>query len=262
MKWKNIHKEMKKVQVELSQKSKSFLENLRVYLFSSGKKSDEIEEIIEELESHLIEAEQHGKPIEKIIGKSPKAYMEMVSNEMAIDFRTWFQYIVIIIFGAFSFSIFQDILAGTLSYSILEIIGHIAITGIFTFLIFLVFKYISSNDFSNMIQVVILSLIGLVPVGLFFGLHFLNKSVETPIIEFGQTGSLTIAAITLLLIIGISLWAKTGILIAIVTLLTLPEYLLGKTTLIQETQLILSTIISFGGIGLYLFISSILTKDR
>jgi hypothetical protein len=253
---------MKQLQFELSQKSRSFLENLRVYLFSSGKKSDEIEEIIEELESHLIEAEQHGKPIEKIIGKSPKAYMEMVSNELTIDFRTWFQYIVIIIFGAFSFTIFQDILAGTLSYSLLELIGHIAITGIFTFLIFLVFKYISSNALSNTIQMVILSLIGLIPVGLFVGLHFLNKSVETPVIEFGQTGSLIIVAITILFIFAISIWAKTGILIVIVTLLTLPEYLLDKTTLNQETQLILSTVVSFGGIGVYLLISGMLGKDN
>jgi hypothetical protein len=250
------------MQYELSSKSKRFLEDLRVYLFSSGKKSEEIDEIIEELESHLVEAEQDGKPIEKIIGKSPKEYMEIVADEMAIDFGTWFKYIIIIIFGAFSFTIFKDVLAGTLSYSLLEIVGHLAITLIYTLLIFSVFKYISSNNVSNSIQLIILSLIGVVPLGLFIGMHFLNDSIDTPVIQFGQTGSLVIAAITLFIVIAISIWAKTGILIAIVVFLTLPEYLLSKTTLNLETQLILNSVISFGGIGIYLFLSSIFTKNK
>lgn len=250
------------MQYELSNKSKRFLEDLRVYLFSSGKKSEEIDEIVEELESHLVEAEQHGKPIEKIIGKSPKDYMETVADEMAIDFRTWFKYILIIIFGAFSFTIFRDVLAGNLSYSLLEIVGHLAITLIFTFLIFIAFKYISSNNFSNTVQLVILYLIGMIPLGLFIGMYFLNESIRTPVIQFGETGSMIVAAITLLFVLAISIWAKTGILIAIVVLLTLPEYLISKTTLNIETQLILSSVISFGGIGIYLFISSLLNKDK
>ncbi|MDI3412093.1 MULTISPECIES: hypothetical protein [Bacillus] len=88
-------------ELKLSDKSKLFLENLRLYLFSSGKNLDEIEEIVEELEVHLTEAEKSGKPIEKIIGKSPKEYMEMVSNEMVIDYRTWIKYICLIFLDHF-----------------------------------------------------------------------------------------------------------------------------------------------------------------
>ncbi|MDY0395822.1 hypothetical protein RWE15_17270 [Virgibacillus halophilus] len=116
---------------QLSHESKTFLENLRVYLFSNGKNPKEIEEITEELEIHLLEAEKDGKSIEKIIGKSPKEYMEMLSNEMVIDYRTWMKYICLIIFGSFSFTIFPDLLNGNLSYSILEIFGHILIGIIF-----------------------------------------------------------------------------------------------------------------------------------
>src|SRR5690625_6067575 len=86
-----IQKEMKSLtnELKLSNKSKEFLDNLRIYLFSSGKKSDEIDDIVEELEIHLHEAERNGKPIEKVIGKTPEAYMEMISDEMMIDYRTW-----------------------------------------------------------------------------------------------------------------------------------------------------------------------------
>lgn len=44
--------------LQLSKKSQNFIENLRVYLFSSGKQSDEIEQIVNELEIHLAEAEK------------------------------------------------------------------------------------------------------------------------------------------------------------------------------------------------------------
>ena len=88
-----------KNELQFSKKSQEFTENLRLYLFSSGKNPDEIEDIVNQLEDHLFEAEKKGKPIEKIIGKSPKEYMKMVSNEMAIDYQTWFTYICFFVFG-------------------------------------------------------------------------------------------------------------------------------------------------------------------
>jgi len=70
----NIQREMRSLKndLKLSKKSQDFLENLRVYLFSSGKQWDEIEDIVNELEIYLFEAEKNGNSIEKIIGNSPK----------------------------------------------------------------------------------------------------------------------------------------------------------------------------------------------
>lgn len=239
----------------LSEKSKAFLENLRLYLFSKGKNSAEIEDIIEELEVHLLEAEKSGKPIEKIIGKSPKEYMEMVSDEMAIDYRTWIKYIAFIILGSFSFTIFRDLLKGSLSYSVLEIVGHIAIGIIFIISVFTGFKYISTTNQSITKQGLILFAITILPFALFVGLIYLNRAIETPIIYFGHTGSLIFGAITALFIIGLSFWAKTWILIIIVMLLTLPDYLLNLTSLKYETQLIISPLITFAGLAIYFWIS-------
>lgn len=66
---KSVKKELKKMtnKVKISKEGAEFLENLRVYLFSNGKKWDEIEAIVDELETHLIEAEEKGKPIEKYL---------------------------------------------------------------------------------------------------------------------------------------------------------------------------------------------------
>lgn len=257
-------KEMKRLknEVKLSEQSTTFIENLRIYLFSNGKNSEEIVEIIEELEDHLSEAEKRGKPIEKIIGKSPKEYMEMISNEMVIDYRTWFKYVLLIIIGTFSIIIMSDLSEGALSYSVLEIVGDIVITAIFIFSVLKGFKYISTMKQSLWKQMAILIPIVMLPVFLFLGLIFLNKAVDTPMIHFSNTASMIIGIMTLLFIIGMSLWAKTWILIIVVAFITLPNYLLTQTSLQYETQLILEPIIMCGGIGIYLWISTIFEKKK
>lgn len=248
-------------ELQLSKKSETFLKNLNVYLFSSGKNPDEIEEIVNELEIHLFEAEEQGKPIEKIIGNSPKEYMQMVSDEMVIDYRTWFKYIGFIILGSFSFSIFIDLWEGNLSYSVMEIIGNITIGTIFIISILIGFKYISTINNAKK-QMVILMSIAILPMILFFGLIYLNKIIDTPVIYFGDKGSLAIGVIAAMLIIGISIWAKSLTLIIIMALLILPDYVLNLTSLQKETQLITSVFITYGGIGMYIWILSKLEKNN
>lgn len=105
---------MGKLEKQLSAKSSNFLGDLRVYLLSSGKDEKEVEDIVQELEVHLIEAEEKGKSVEQVIGQSPGEYMARISKEMSTDFSSEFKYILLIIFGGFSFSILPDLLKGTL----------------------------------------------------------------------------------------------------------------------------------------------------
>ncbi|GAA0596711.1 DUF1129 domain-containing protein [Virgibacillus siamensis] len=246
--------------VQLSYKSRKFLEDLRVYLFSSGKGSDEIEEIVEELEVHLIEAEKNGKSTEKIVGHTPKEYMEQLSDEMSVDYRSWFKYVLIIIFGAFSFTLANDLMEGTLSYSLLELIGHVIIAGCLIVGLFAAFKYIAGNQLSKWKEIAVLFALGFVPITLFVGLIFLNQSIETPVIHFGTTGTILTAVVTAIFLIAVSWWAKTWVLPIILTLLLLPEYLFGLTEMGEEMVLVLGTIFTFGGIGVYLFIVSKMDK--
>lgn len=251
-----------KNELQLSKKSQKFIENLRLYLFSNGKNPDEIEDIVNQLEVHLFEAEKKGKPIEKIIGKSPKEYMKMVSNEMVIDYRTWFKYICFIVFGSFSFSIFIDLWEGNLSYSILEIIGHIVILAIFIASFVIGIKLISATNQSRKIQGLIIGSIAILPFVMYVGLTYLNRIIDTPIIYFGNVGSLAIGLIAAIIIIGVSIWAKSWTLIVIMVFLILPDYLLSLTPLQEETQMIISVIITYGGIGIYLWMLSKLEKSN
>jgi uncharacterized membrane-anchored protein len=58
----------------LSNKSERFLVELRMHLMSKGKNDNEINEITEELEDHLLQAEAEGKDVTHIVGESPKEY--------------------------------------------------------------------------------------------------------------------------------------------------------------------------------------------
>lgn len=245
---------------KLSKKSNDFLENLRVYLFSSGKNAKEINEIIEELEVHLIEAEKRGKSIEHIIGHSPKEYMDQISNEMAIDIKQWIKFIPIIIFGAFSITIVSDLLEGTLSYSLLEIFGFLSIAVLFLAGTSIAFRYISSKSLSPSKQFFILFMLSAFPMGLFMGLIFLNQAYATPVIEFGMFGTIMIGVLTFFFIIGISLWSKTWILPIVIAWLELPELLLRTTNMAEPTRLLVSTFLTFGGIAIYLAIAN--RKER
>lgn len=251
-----------KNELQFSKKSQEFTENLRLYLFSSGKNPDEIEDIVNQLEDHLFEAEKKGKPIEKIIGKSPKEYMKMVSNEMAIDYQTWFTYICFFVLGSFSFSIFIDLWEGNLSYSILEIIGHIVILAIFLASFVIGAKLTSTTSQSRKIQGMVIGSIAILPLTMHVGLIYLTRVIDTPIIHFGNIGSLVIGVIAAITIIVVSIWAKSWILIIIMAFLMLPNYLLSLTSLQENTQMIISAIVTYGGIGIYLWILSKLKKDN
>ncbi|MBN8203685.1 DUF1129 family protein [Bacillus sp. NTK034] len=71
----------------VSKESEQFLTELRFYLMSKGKNDEEINEITEELEVHLIEAEADGKDVSHIIGDSPKQYMKSIGESMSTDYR-------------------------------------------------------------------------------------------------------------------------------------------------------------------------------
>lgn len=246
----------------LSKKSQTFLENLRLYLFSNGKDEEEINAIVEELEDHLMEAEARGKTVDHIVGESPKQYMMQLSNEMTTDTKTWVKYIIMILFGALSYSILTNAVKGPLSYSLLEILGSIMICLIFIIAIRIIFKYVAANSLSKWKEFALFYVVGLLPIALFVGLFYFNRLIETPIFHFGSIGTLFAVLLTLGFLIGMSLWTKTWVMLIILALLVFPDFLVRYIDVGPETQLILSTIITFGCIALYLYVNHKMSKQQ
>jgi uncharacterized membrane-anchored protein len=71
----------------LTKESEQFLIELRMHLISKGKNDKEINEITDELEDHLLQAEAEGKDVTHIIGESPKQYMKSIGESMKTDYR-------------------------------------------------------------------------------------------------------------------------------------------------------------------------------
>ena len=236
----------------LSDESKKFIDDLRLYLFSSGKNDQEIKEITEELEVHLYEAELNGKSIDRIIGASPKEYMMSISTEMKTDYKAWAKYIPLIIIGAMSFSVFGDLQQGTLRYSLLKIIGTLVYSIIFLVGVFTAFRYMASNQVSKIKEFFILLLPIFISTLFFGGVLIADSIYNTPIVDFGILGSIIIGLLFLCFVVLFSIWAKTAILPVILIALHLPTILLSLTSFNKGTQLIIGFVITYLLIGLYL----------
>lgn len=248
--------------VNLSRNSQSFLENLRLYLISSGKEEKEVHSIVEELEDHLMEAEARGKTVDHIVGESPKEYMKQLSNEMNTNSRSLFKVMVIIVLGTLSFSILTNAVKGELSYSLLEMIGTVAVSLVLIFSIGSVFKYMAAANLSKRKEYGLYYLMGMLPIVLFVGLIYLNHLIDTPIFEFGRYGTVITVIVTLGFLIGVSFWSKTWVVLIMLALLVLPDYVITFVELKPSTEIVLSSSITFGGIAIYLLVTYRMTKHQ
>ena len=240
-------------QLPLSNKSQRFIENLRIYLFSCGKKTNEIDEITDELEVHLYEAEKENKSVEHIIGNSTKEYKEQIYGEMSFDVRGWSKNIPIIILGAFSGIVLKDIVFGGFQYSLVELIGYPLVCIVLLLAYMWTFRHISSNTFSKSKEFFFFGLASFLSMSLFLALMFLPNYIESPIIMLGYYGNLVVASLAITFLIGISIWSKTIISILLPIFYIVPEYLVGFTDLSAGNQLWVSSLIMYALIGAYLF---------
>lgn len=229
--------------MNLSKDSGEFLENLRLYLLSSGKNEKEIDEVIGELEDHLTEAEKNGKSVEDIIGKTPKEYMGQVANEMSIDFMGLLKFIPILVLGAFSYILLGDALRGELEYSFIELMGYPLIFLVTLLLITGLFKYATSNKISRIKEYVLFGIVGSAPTALFIALIYLDRYYDSPTIQFGDTGNYFAIALSIVVFVGISIWSKTWISIIFPIILLAPEFFINKTNLQDGTKVILTAVI-------------------
>ncbi|WP_163529505.1 DUF1129 family protein [Halobacillus ihumii] len=237
----------------LSNQSREFLENLRLYLVSSGKNEEDIEDIVNELGDHLSEAEKQGKSVQDIVGQSPKEYMEQLGGEMRIDSKSIVKYGIFLLVGALSYILLGDVINGGVELSVMQAVGYPIIFCLFVGLIVGVFRNLASSQPGKIKQWTLLGILGIVPLLLLLCLIMLNEAYKTPTIQFSDAANILTAVIAVAVFIGMSLWSKTWILI-IVPLFTFgPDLLLGETNLQESTQLVLSSLLMFAGIGSYVF---------
>lgn len=243
------------MKMELSKKSRDFLDDLAVYLMSSGKSEDEVKEVVEELKDHLEEAERAGKGVDEVVGQSPKDYMQHLGSEMTFDVKGFVKIVAMIIPNVFAYIIIANFIQGEMTFSTVQLIGFPLIAVLFLLAASQAFRHMSvrskESKFKNGATYITLAAL---PMTLFLGLMILDIFVETPTIVFGPTGQLVLFGLAVVTLLTVSVWTKTWINLIIPILLFGPQYAFAQTSLPLEQQLIFSMLILFVGMAILLFV--------
>ncbi len=241
--------------MELSKKSRNFLDDLAVYLMSSGKSEEEVQDVVAELKDHLEEAERAGKSVDDVVGQSPKAYMQHLGHELAFDGKGFFKIIAMLVPNVFAYIIIGNFIQGEMTFSTAQLVGFPLVAVLFLLAAAQAFRNMSvrstESKFRNTITYIVLA--GM-PMMLFLGLMILDIFVETPTIVFGPTAQLVLFGLAVITLLLVSIWTKTWINLIIPLLLFGPQYALAQTKLPLEQQLIFSMLILVVGMGIFLFV--------
>lgn len=248
--------------MNVSNESREFLNNLRLYLVSSGKKDQEIEDIIEQLEDHLFEAERNAKSVEDIIGRTPKEYMEQIANEMSLDVKGLFQYVPVIIMGVFAYVLLGDAIRKELEYSLVDLIGYPVIILFSLMLTTSALKYSASNKITKIKERLMFMVVGLIPLVSFIALIYLNRYYDPPSIKLGVAGGYVAFVISILIFIGIAIWSRTWMTIIVPFVIFLPQFIINQTNLQESTKVILNAILVPISLAIYTFTVMRLQKRK
>lgn len=241
--------------MELSKKSRNFLDDLAVYLMSSGKSEEEVQDVVAELKDHLEEAERAGKSVDDVVGQSPKAYMQHLGHEMAFDGKGFFKIIAMLVPNVFAYIIIGNFIQGEMTFSTAQLVGFPLVAVLFLLAAAQAFRNMSVRSTESKIKTgaTYIALAAL-PMTLFLGLMMLDIFVETPTIVFGPTAQLVLFGLAVITLLLVSIWTKTWINLIIPLLLFGPQYALAQTKLPLEQQLIFSMLILVVGMGIFLFV--------
>ncbi|PAD34638.1 HAAS domain-containing protein [Terribacillus saccharophilus] len=247
----------------LSKESQTFLDNLRIYLFASNKKEDEVNELMEELEDHLYEAEQNGKNVEHIIGKSPKAYMKEIEAEVETDGRFWLIFVPLILLNAFAYLIMNKAIADERDYSMLALIGNPLVFIVTILLLFGMYRFIAANKLSKKVTVMLYIVMGFAPTAMFTGILVADLFIETPMLTISPAMNIAVIIAACIIFIAAALYWKAWISVIVPAVLYIPQVILHFININEQSKLIiiLSIIILFS-LSLIIWQLRLLKKDN
>lgn len=127
----------------ISKEGKKFIEELDMYLVSTGKSEEEIKEFIQEVEEHLILSEKEGKNVVDIFGDSPEGYAESVAREISYNIKDILKTIAICMLGFGSW-----IFLGRIDNRVFEMSPFEALCTPITFVITMLLGYYTSQKYA------------------------------------------------------------------------------------------------------------------
>lgn len=230
--------------MKLSKEAEAFIENLHLYLLTSGKKEKEIKEIVEELSDHLREAEANGKNISEVTGDSPKEYMESLAKEMQTDIKEWSKLLPHVFISIIAYMLISKIILGENQLSLLVEMGSIFICMIMIGLYVVIFRYISSRSISNKISFVLMFFLQLLLSGSFFVLMFYGNNWGTVYMIDTLFKQILFLLIPFAYLSWFAWWSKSWI-VFLPILVNLPSVITEQFPLTEEWKAIISSIFLF-----------------
>ncbi len=239
-------------EIRLTEKSREFIEDLRLYLFASGKKEKEINEIIEELEDHLFEAEKKGKSVDDIIGQNPGEYMKQISVEMDTDKGFIGRYLPVFLVGLMAYFLLERVTTGQMHISVLELVGYPLVSIMQLFITFIVFRFTASRRLSKRREFLLYAGIGGITIASFILLFAADRLVETPVLLIPETGVIIAGIISAGVLITIAFWARTAVPVIIPVILLLPNFFVDILPFGTAGNAVADIVFVYGALTLYI----------
>ncbi|MCC9089377.1 HAAS domain-containing protein [Bacillus pumilus] len=108
----------------VTKETRHILLELKLYLISKGKNEDEIDEVMDELTTHAVEAEKDGKSGEDIFGGDPRGFADELAKELSRHHKDWVPFVSAFLIGSLFYMILADAVSQSLSYSWYALIGY------------------------------------------------------------------------------------------------------------------------------------------
>jgi len=230
--------------VKLSKEAETFVENLYLYLLTTGKKEKEIKEIVEELTDHLQEAEANGKNISEITGDSPKAYMESLAKEMQTDLIEWGKLLPHVFISLIAYTLIGKVILGENQISLLVGLGSLLISVFMLGMYVVIFRFISSRNVSNKKAFAIIFPLQLLIIGMFIVLMFYGNDYGPVYMIDTITKQLLFFLIPFVYLCWFAWWSKSWV-VFFPVILYLPNLLVKPLPMSEEMKTITSSIIFF-----------------
>ncbi len=124
----------------VSKETRHVLLELKLYLISKGKNQDEIDELMDELTTHAVEAEKDGKTGEALFGGDPRGYADELAKEMSGNHKDWVPFVSAFLIGSLFYMILSDAISQSLSYSWYALIGYPLVLVVNVIMIIVMFR--------------------------------------------------------------------------------------------------------------------------
>ena len=108
----------------VTKETRHILLELQLYLISKGKNQDEIDEVMDELTTHAVEAEKDGKTGEDVFGGDPRGFADELAKELSRNHKDWVPFVSAFLIGSLFYMMLADAISQSLSYSWYALIGY------------------------------------------------------------------------------------------------------------------------------------------